>query len=212
MPCTGVWLYMIDHYLHGGEKEFSESWNFHHYTSSPHHPKGNSTVEAAVKQAKRILKMSRNPWMAILEQRNTPAELASPNEKLNCRRTRTVIPVKSEKLEPHVIPTSSIIWASAKKKQQNKRYHDKKVKPLPLLVVGDSIHAKIRHPSLPLWTQGSVVGRESDRSYIAKANGSEYRRNWCHIRKTSCCYRPFWPTHTVRCSLANCPTVKVRIT
>ena len=36
-------------------KQFLESWNFHHYTSSPHHPKGNGTTEAAVKQAKRIL-------------------------------------------------------------------------------------------------------------------------------------------------------------
>ena len=59
--------------------------------------------------------------MAILEQRNTPDELASANEKLNSRRTRTVIPVKSELLELHVIPTSSIIRASVKKKQQNKR-------------------------------------------------------------------------------------------
>ena len=52
--------------------EFSKSWNFHHYTSSPHHPKGNGTAEAD--------------------------ELASPNEKLNSRRTRTVIPMKSELL------------------------------------------------------------------------------------------------------------------
>ena len=55
-------------------KEFSERWNFHRYTSSPHHPKGNGTAEAAVKQAKRILKMSHDHWMAILEQRNTPDE------------------------------------------------------------------------------------------------------------------------------------------
>ena len=165
-------------------KEFSESWNFHHYTSSPHHLKGNGTAEAAVKQAKRILKMSHDPWMAILEQRNTPDELASPNEKLNSRRTRTVIPVKSELLEPHVIPTSSIIRASVKKKQQNKRYHDKRAKLLPPLVVGDSIHAQIRPQSSPLWTQGRVVRRESDRSYIVKADGREYRRNRCHIRKT----------------------------
>ena len=34
-------------------KEFLKSWNFHHYTSSPHHPKGNGTAEAALKQAKR---------------------------------------------------------------------------------------------------------------------------------------------------------------
>ena len=164
-------------------KEFSKSWNFHHYTSSPHHPKGNGTAEAAVKQAKRILKMSHDPWMAILEQRNTPDELASPNEKLNSRRTRTVIPVKSELLEPHVIPTSSIIRASVKKKQQNKRSHDKKAKLVPPLVVGDSICTKIRCQSSPLWTQGSVVRKESDRSYIVKADGCKYRRNRCHISK-----------------------------
>ena len=122
--------------------------------------------------------------MAILEHRNTPDELASPNEKLDSRKTRTVTPVKSELLKPHVIPTSSIIQASVKKKQQKKRYHDKKAKPLPALVVGDSIRAKIRPQSSPLWTQGSVVRRESDRSYIVKADGREYRRNRCHIRKT----------------------------
>ena len=125
--------------------------------------------------------MSCDPWMAILEQRNATDELASPNEKLNSRRTRTVIPVKSELLEPHVIPTSSIIRASVKKKQQNKRYHDKRAKLLPPLVVGDGIHAKIRPQSSPLWTQGRVVRRESDRSYIVKADGREYRRNRCHI-------------------------------
>ena len=180
------WWYqtMVLNMLARNLRGFSKSWNFHHYTSSPHHPKGNGTAEAALKQAKRILKMSHDPWMAILEQRNTPDELASPNEKLNSRRTRTVIPVKSELLEPHVIPTSSIIRASVKKKQQNKRYHDKRAKPLPPLVVGDNIRAKIRPRSSPLWTQGSMVRRESDRSYTVRADGCEYRRNRCHIRKT----------------------------
>ena len=110
--------------------------------------------------------------------------MASPNEKLNSRRTRTVIPLKSELLEPHVIPTLGIIRTSVKKKQQNKRYHDKGAKPLPLLVVGDSIRAKIRPQSSSLWTQGRVVRRESDRSYTVKADGREYKRNRCHIRKT----------------------------
>jgi hypothetical protein len=73
-----------------------------------------------VKQAKRILKMSKVPWLAILEQRNTPDELASPNEKLISRRTRTTLPIKSELLEPIVVPTKSIIKAKIKKNQQNK--------------------------------------------------------------------------------------------
>ena len=108
----------------------------------------------------------------------------SPNEKLDSRRTKTVIPVKSELLEPHVIPISSIVRASVKKKQQNKRHHEKKAKPLPPLVVEDSIRAKIRPQSSPLWTQGRVVIKESNGSYIVKADGREYRRNRCHIRKT----------------------------
>ena len=79
-------------------KQFSESWNFHHYTSSPHHPKGNGTTEAAAKQAKRILKLSLDPWMAILEHRNTPDVVASPNKKLknwknkNCHTSQTGVP------------------------------------------------------------------------------------------------------------------------
>jgi hypothetical protein len=101
-------------------RKFSDEWNFQHYTSSPHYPKGNGTAEAAVKQAKRILKMSKVPWLAILEQRNTPDELASPNEKLISRRTRTTLPIKSELLEPIVVPTKSIIKAKIKKNQQNK--------------------------------------------------------------------------------------------
>ena len=50
-------------------------------------------------------------------------------------RTRTAIPVKPQFLEPTVIPTSSIITASAKKKQQNTRYYDKNEKPLTPLFV-----------------------------------------------------------------------------
>jgi hypothetical protein len=69
-------------------RKFSDEWNFQHHTSSPHYPKRNGTAEAAVKQAKRIFKMSKDPWLAILEQRNTPDELASPNEKLMSRLYR----------------------------------------------------------------------------------------------------------------------------
>ena len=88
--------------------------------------------------------------------------MASPNEKLNSRRTRTVIPLKSELLEPHVIPTLGIIRTSVKKKQQNKRYHDKGAKPLPLLVVGDSIRAKTRLSRRPcghkaVWSEENLT-------------------------------------------------------
>ena len=122
--------------------------------------------------------------LGYLEHRNTPDELASPNEKLMSRRTRTVLPVKAELLEPHVIPTKNIIKASVKKKQQNKRYYDQVSRPLPALVVGEHIRSKIKPSSSRTWTQGTVVRKENNRSYIVEANGREYRRNRFHIRKS----------------------------
>ena len=124
-------------------KSFAEEWTFQHHTSSPHYPNGNGTAETAVKQAKRILKISNDPWFGILEQRNTLDELASPNKKLMSRRTRTTLPIKPELLEPVVVPTKSIVKVTVKKKQQNKRYYDKVSKPLPSLVVGEHIRTKI---------------------------------------------------------------------
>lgn len=170
-------------YTSGEYKKFSEEWNFQHHTSSPHYPKGNGTAEAAVKQAKRILKLSNDPWLAILEVRNTPDELASPNEKLMSRRTRTTLPIKSELLEPSIVPIKSIIQATIKKKQQNKRYYDRVSKPLPPLVVGENIRSKIKPSSSPCWSRGTVVSKQNDRSYIVETDGRQYRRDRFHIRK-----------------------------
>ena len=164
-------------------KKFSEEWNFQHHTSSPHYTKGNGTAEAAVKQAKTILKLSRDPWLAILEMRNTPDELASPNEKLMSRRSRTTLPIKSELLEPVVVSTKTIIKATVKKKQQNKRYYDSVSKPLPPLVVGENIRSKMKPSSSPCWSRGSVVSKYNDRSYVIETNGRQYRRDQFHIRK-----------------------------
>ena len=59
-------------------EQFTQDWNFNHETASPHHPKGNAVAEAAVKSAKNIIKKAkdsgRDPWLAILEFRNTPSD------------------------------------------------------------------------------------------------------------------------------------------
>ena len=162
-------------------KQLAKTWNFQHYTSSPHCPKGNGTAKAAVKQVKRILKMSDDRYLAVLEHRNTPDDLASTNEKLMSRRTRSSVPVKPSLLKPYIIPTKSIVQVSTRKKQQNKKYYDKKSRSLPSLVVAERIRTKT-HPQT--WTQGTVVRKETDRSYIINANGRNYRRNRFHIRNS----------------------------
>ena len=118
-------------------RKFQEEWDFKHYTSSPHHSEGNGTAEAAVKIAKKLLSRSSDPWLAILEHRNTPMDGYSPAQKLFSRRTRTSIPTKTELLKPQVIPVSELIASDVRKKQQNKLTVDKRRKVLPPLVIGE---------------------------------------------------------------------------
>ena len=89
-------------------QEFSRQWNFKHNTSSPKYPQSNGKVEAAVKSAKTILKKSRkartDPYLALLEYRNTPTQGmdTSPVMRLMSRRTRTQLPTMPELLKPTV--------------------------------------------------------------------------------------------------------------
>jgi len=77
-----------------------------HVTSSPHYPRSNGKVEAAVKSAKRMLKKTResgaDQYLALLDIRNTPtSDLPSPGQRLMNRRTRTLLlPMTDRLLEP----------------------------------------------------------------------------------------------------------------
>ena len=68
-------------------------------TSPPKHAKSNGKAESAVKVAKKIFKKAhrdnKDPWLALLDQRNTPTQgvNSSPVQRLMSRRTRTLLPV-----------------------------------------------------------------------------------------------------------------------
>ena len=87
-------------------KQFTHSWEFVHVSSSPHHHKSNDKVEAAVKVAKSLfkkaLKDNKDPWLALLDQRNTPAELlgSSPGTEID------VPPHKNSSPNGHKSPIS----------------------------------------------------------------------------------------------------------
>ena len=57
-------------------RQFLQDWEFLHVSSSPPHHKSNGKVESAVKVAKSLLKKAlrddKDPWLAMLDQRNTP--------------------------------------------------------------------------------------------------------------------------------------------
>ena len=65
-------------------RHFSRDWEFLHVSSSPHHYKSNGKVESAVKVAKPLLKKAqkdnKDPWLTILDQRNTPSEVLGTSQ------------------------------------------------------------------------------------------------------------------------------------
>jgi len=90
-------------------RRFAEELEFKHVTSSPHHHKSNGKAESAVKVTKNLFKTAlrdgRDPWLALLEYRNTPVETigSSPLQRLMSRRTKTMIPTASALLRPRVV-------------------------------------------------------------------------------------------------------------
>ena len=84
--------------------QFSVDWGFTHISSSPHHHRSNEKAESAVKIVKSLfrkaLKDNKDPWLALLDQCNTPTEFleSSPAQRLMSRRTRTLLPTTSSLL------------------------------------------------------------------------------------------------------------------
>lgn len=89
-------------------ERFSQTWGFEHRTSSPGYPQSNGKAESAVKTAKRLMLKAaaarEDPYLAMLDHRNTPSQglNTSPAERLLSRRTKTFLPTKDTLLEPEV--------------------------------------------------------------------------------------------------------------
>ena len=94
---------------------FASDYQFKHKTSSPRYPQSNGMSEKSVQTAKRLLikakEDNRDPYLALLDYRNTPRSdlLGSPVQRLMGRRTKTLLPTSNLLLEPKVIKIKVII-------------------------------------------------------------------------------------------------------
>ena len=139
-------------------KTFATAWEFHHVTSSPHHPESNGRVEAAVKACKSLIKKTEESGedvqLALLAACNTPVEGldASPVQLLFGRRTRFLLPQHCSLLQPST--PKNIATTRTKIKRKQKYYHDRHAlaKPLPDLPVGSVV--RIRLPGQSTWSTG----------------------------------------------------------
>ena len=86
-------------------KKMVQQWGISHQTSSPGNGQANGAAEAAVETAKRLLRKckaaSEDPFLGLLNVRNTPQQNMgpSPAQILLGRRTNTLVPILSKKLK-----------------------------------------------------------------------------------------------------------------
>ena len=171
-------------------RHFTIKYDIQHTTSSPHHPRSNGKAESAVKAAKRILKETlktgEDPYLAILNLRNTPQQGIdlSPAQRLMGRRTKNLLPTNANLLRPeHATPEI----AEKLKFQQTKQqfYYNKTAKPLRPLQEGDIVRAKPYQLNMSSWEKATVTKRLDQRSYeIDTDNGVTLRRNRAQLRVT----------------------------
>lgn len=132
-------------------KNFAKEYGFEHVTSSPGFPQSNGKAENAVKTAKSLIRKatesSSDPYLALLDWRNTPTEGLenSPAQRLFSRRTRTLLPTTSSLLKPEVSKDTMEKLQQRKAKQQ--LYFNTRAKELSELQPGDTVRVKPLKPT-----------------------------------------------------------------
>ena len=156
-----------------------------HIASSPGNHRANGAAEAAVKTAKRLFKkckdVNEDPYLGLLNLRNTPTEGSdtSPCQKLYGRRTRTTLPASNQKLMTSL---------ALKSKQQKQDYMASKV----IKMNEDRHELSVLKPRKPVrlqpidgsttWKEGIVTEGLINRTCEVQAKGKTYRRNRGFIR------------------------------
>ena len=167
---------------------FKLKWEFDHRTSSPGYPKSNGKAENAVKSAKQLMKKAKHsgqdPWLAVLDFRNTPSQGIgeSPCQRLMNRRTKTLMPLKETLLKPR--GTKDHIEKMKKEKDRQAGYYNRTAKDLQELQPGDIVRVKPTQARDKEWKKGTIVTKEGQRSYTVQTRDGTYRRNRSHLKNT----------------------------
>ena len=124
---------------------------------------------------------NKDPWLSLLDYRNTPTAgmQTSPAQRLMSRRTKTLVPIATYLLYSEV--PEGVPDKIQRKRQLAKRYHDRKVKVLPDLDIGQEVRLAPTQRGSP-WKTGTCVQKLSDRSFLVETAEEVCRRNRQAIR------------------------------
>ena len=121
-----------------------------------------------------------DPFLALLDWRNTPSEKlkASPAQIMFGRRTRTLMPSTPQLLESYKAAETRDNLQQAKLKQAE--YYNRHAKAKPELQQGQTVRVNLNGKE---WRKGEIEKVLPFRSYVVRTNdGSTYRRNSRHVR------------------------------
>ena len=146
-------------------------------------------AEAAVKVVKQLIRKAvesnSDPYLALLDHRNTPSEKcqSSPAQRLFNRRTRTLLPTTESLLAPKVVAAKDRL---KERQMKMKELYDKGAKPLNPLEEGDVVRMKPFKLTDKTWSKAVISKRLDERSYLVETDdGSEYRRNRQDLRSSN---------------------------
>ena len=126
-----------------------------------------------------------DPYLALLEYRNTPSQGlgTSPVQRLMSRRTRAQVPIIPKLLRPVVGP--KIYRKLLAKKERQVLAYNRGAKDLGAVRSGDTLqHVPPGNPSEEA-VKAKVERCVGTRSFeVATEDGARYRRNRRHLRKT----------------------------
>ena len=173
-------------------QQFADTYGFEHVTSSPTYAQSNGKAENAVKTAKHLLekaiKSEQDPYLALLDWRNTPTETlnSSPVQRLFGRRTKTPLPTSNQLLKPKL--PEEVDQKLKLQKAKQSLYYNQGAKELEELRPGDIVRLQPQSSHVGKkedWTQARVEGKVDIRSYqVRTEDGRVYRRNRRHLRHT----------------------------
>ena len=170
-------------------KEFSRQYKFKITPITPGHSQSNGKVESAVKIAKKLLKRAtktgNDVHLALLLIRNTPTEgmATSPAQRLFQRRTRTLLPMKTSKLQPHV--ESDVVKKKKKRQEKQANLYNRTAKDLRKLREGETVRVQSIRPHKTEWRKAKVNKSSGIRAYdVTLEDGTKLRRNRKHLIAT----------------------------
>lgn len=169
-------------------KRFTQMWKFEHKTSSPIFAQSNGMVERHVGIFKLMLDKcvldSKDPYLAVLEYRNTPISntIPSPAEIMLGRKVRGLLPIKVT-LE-QLIQNNRVKEQLLERQIKQKLNFDKTAKELKPLDVEDNVFIARKGKHL-IPAKVTKVGIRPRSYEIKTENGSVLERNRKHLLRGS---------------------------